>query len=289
MKHHSLRNTLGTFFAAAGIAVLGGCAASAPMSSPSSMARVSITKYSAVSAHLDYAHGVAALPTTNLDVGAPDFVMAILHAIAVRTDACMQKQGFPAIADEQSWQPYVGDEDRTLGRWSVDYASKYGAAPAPESQPSEVNLLSKGPDFNNAYSACQIKAKTALDEQIQFAQSKNIISTIKWQAFQLATTSPAGKKVITRWHDCAEDAGVVLDPESGGPSTQYSSQGKQAEITAFTADAKCAKSTGAVQEIFTLRAQYESALLDASEAQVAAYKTQRAKVLTQLDDVISGR
>jgi hypothetical protein len=271
------------------VTLLSSCAGTAPKSDGSALPEVSVAKYSNVVATLDYEHGVAALPTTDLDTNAPEFTARILHAIAVRTDACMAKQGLPAIAAQQDWRPYVGDEDRTLGRWSTVYANKYGVAPAPESQPAEIDLASRGTEFTGAYSACQDKAKTSLDAQLQFAQDQNVISAIKWQAFKLATTSTAGKKAIQTWHGCAEAAGVVLDEQSGGPSTQYSSQGKESEIKAFTAYAECARTTAAIQTIFTLRAQYETALLDASEAQVAAFQDERAGVVKQLDDAIAGR
>lgn len=238
---------------------------------------------------LDYEHGVGTLPSDKWDVSAQRYVMKVLHAIAVRTDACMVKNGQKSIADEQDWSLPVEDEDRTLGRWSVDYASRYGVEPAPESDPAEVDLVSRGVEFNAEYSKCNEKAKTDLKSEIDFSQKQNIIQAIKWRAFSLAKDSTTGKRAISTWHECANGAGVVLDAESGAPSSQYSSQGKESETKALVAYAKCAVSTGAIQKIFDLRAAHENALIDAKEAQVASFAADKKKVEKELDRVIAGR
>jgi hypothetical protein len=277
---------------AAGLISLSGCAAPAQRSADAdqfALPKVSIDTYAGTVSHLDYEHGIADLPTNDLDLNAPGYVMRVLHAIAVRADTCMQKKGLPAIASELDWRPYVGDEERTLGRWSTAYASRYGVDPAPESRPAEIDVLSKGVEFNKAYGQCADTAKESLQSQLQFSQDRNVISAIKWRAYKLVTTSAEGKKAIGDWHSCAESAGVVLDSESGGPSPQYVAQGKQAEIKAFFSYADCAKTTGAVQKVFDLRARYEAALLAASEAQVAAFTEDRARVVKKLDEATAGR
>jgi hypothetical protein len=86
-----------------------------------------------------------------------------------------------------------------------------------------------------------------------------------------------------------EEAGLVLDPDDGRPSEQYSAQGKESEIAAAITEARCAQTTGAVQTLYDLQAKYEAAYREDQAAQIQAFSEKRRKVERFFDDVIAGR
>ena len=251
------------------------CASSTNEAQPAPLPSTSIAKYADTSVQLDYEHGTASLPTDKLDNGSPENNMRALHAIAASSDKCMVKQGFEAISGSVDWRPYSALEDRILGRWSVPYASAYGAERSPDSGPPSVDLVQYGVKFNKAYATCQDAAKEQLQPELMFLQSRNMISDIRSRAFQLATGSKDGKAAIAKWRQCGEDAGIVLDPKDGFPVEEYKHQGKRAEIEAYVTFAGCAQSTGAIQTIYDLRARYELALMDSQQERIASFEREQ--------------
>ncbi len=252
------------------------------------MPSVSIENYGQTTVELDYVHGTGALPTDRLDNDSPDKATRALHAIAVATDGCIVKKGFDAISATVNWVPFAPVEDRTLGRWSVDYASRYGAERSPDDGPAGVDLVKYGVDFNKAYANCQDAAKESLRPELEFMQSRNMISEIRSRAFTLAVSSVAGQRAIAAWRKCSEDAGIVLDPRDGFPVEEYKAQGKEAEIKAYVTHARCARSTSAIQEVFDLRARYELALIDSQQAKINTFENEQRKVMDVFDKVIAG-
>ena len=264
-----------------------GCAEPGGSSQPTALPSVSIARYSDTVVELDYAHGTASLPADSLDSNSPENSARVTHAIAARTDTCMVDKGFDAIAETVDWGSFAPAEDRVLGRWSAEYASVYGAERAADNGPPQVDLVRFGVEFNRAYATCQDSAKEKLRPELEFLQTRNIIAEVKSRAYEFATKSADGTEAIAAWKACSEKAGVVLDPADGFPVEEYKRQGKQAEITAYVTHAECARSTGAIQTVFNLRARYELALMDERQEQVAAFTKKQEAVAKTFDDAIA--
>lgn len=263
-----------------------GCAAAAPPKGEGLASAVTIDHYRNVTVDLDYAHGTGVLPVDKYDNDSPENTVRILHAIAALSDKCMVKQGYSAISSTVDWKPFPAAEDRMLGRWAADYAGLYGAAPPPDSGPPQVNLVQFGVQFNKAYATCQDSAKQKLLAELQQVQMPNIVREIRGRAFELATSDPAGRAALVAWRTCSEDAGIVLDPGDHFPVEEYKQQGKEAEIKAYTTHAECARSSGAIQAIYDLRARYELALLDSQQEKLATFRKEQSTLMSRFDQVI---
>lgn len=269
---------------------LAGCSASAVPSGAGAtpLGDVSIDGYDNVTAQLDYDHAIVVTPVSQFSLSNSDYMIRLLHAIAVRADSCMEKAGFPATAGQHDWSPFLAEEDRSYGLWSVAYASKYGVDLAAEAGPEPVDVIDMGVEQGKKYAECSDVARESLDEELLWSQGMNIDSEIRGKAYDLVVASDAGKAAKADWAACMEAQGIVLDPTTGWPVQQYEQQGKEAEIAASVVEAECARSTGAVQTLYDLQARYEAALIDAQSARVKEFKTRRAEVIGVFEDAIAG-
>jgi len=270
--------------------VLTGCsadAAPAPIEAEP-LPEVSIEDYGDVTAKLDYDHAVAETPASALSLSSPDYVVRVLHAIATIADTCMVEKGFEATANDKDWSPFIPEEDRTYGIWSVAYASKYGVSLSPEAGPATVDVISMGVEQSKAYDTCATEAKESLMDQLVFSQDANIDAQIRSRAYELTLASDEAKDAKLDWQTCMEERGIVLDPADGRPVQQYQEQGKEAEIGAIVIEAECARSTGAVQTLYDIQARYEAALIDSQSAQVASFVEKRDAAIKVFDKAISG-
>lgn len=281
------------------LVVLVGCTASPPQSQdegddlpgapPGALADVSIEEYEDVRAILDYDHSLAETPLDEFSAQRPEFTIQVLHAIAVLADGCMEKQGHAPTAAERDWTPFLDNEDRTYGIWSVAYASKYGRDLAPEAGAAEMEIDGMDVEELAAYETCINAARDELaDELVWLGSPETIEVQIRFTANELTLASDDGQQAKGNWVACIEAAGVVVLPEDGMPVDAYRQKGKDAEIPAFVTAAECARSTGAVQTLYDLQARYEAALIDAHAAEVDAYIERSEEVLAVLQDAIDG-
>lgn len=270
---------------------LSGCSADAPPTptDDKALAEVSIEGYADVTAKLDYDHAVARTPVSEFSRLEPEYVIRVLHAVAVRTDECLTDAGQPAAAAYRDWSPFIQEEDRSYGLWSVAYASKYGVTPAPEAGAKSVDVISMGVEQSKEFAACAETGKETLMDELMWSQDMNIDSQIRNRAIELTVASKEGKSAKADWQACMEDHGIVLDPADGRPVQQYQEQGKEAEIAAIVVEAQCAQSTNAVQTLYDIQARYEAALIDAQSAQVTSFMAKRDDVISVFEDAIAGR
>lgn len=290
------RNTAAAALAV--VAVLVGCTASpAPTESeagipgapPEALPDVSIEGYEDVRAELDYDHSLVETPLDEFSAQRPEFAIQVLHAIAVKADGCTETEGYPATAAEREWTPFLGDEDRTYGIWSVAYASKYGRDPAPGAGAAQMPTDGMSVEHLAAYEACANAAREELTDELLWLGSPEVIEArIRLKANELTLANDDGQQAKANWVACIEAAGVVVLPEDGMPVDAYRQKGKDAEIPAFVTAAECARSTGAVQTLYDLQARYEAALIDAHAAEVDAYIERSEEVLAVLQDAIDG-
>lgn len=291
--------------AAAGSALLlalalAGCASSVPSAVTGSrdpqqaldavnFPEVDISEYGDVTADLDYDHAIATTPEDALGITTPEFAVRILHGIAVEADVCMEKNGFAASAASADWSPFVAEEDRTYGLWSVPYAQTYGMALASDvtsMKPLDTSGLST--EERNQLETCYDQAKTTLSDDLLWIQDRNNLQTsIGFQAYDLTLADGEAQAARSDWTTCLTDAGIEVDPDDGRPIDAYKSEGKEAEIAAAVAEAQCARTTGAVQRLYDIQARYESALIDAMAPEVREFETRRDQIIDKFDALIA--
>lgn len=272
------------------VGVLAGCTSDVPSGgAEEGLSAVSITDYGEVTASLDFEHAVAKLPLDQYSLTSPDYVIRVLHAIAVRKDECMVDAGFPATATSLDWSAYQKEEDRTYGIWSVAYASTYGTDLAHQAGAPTIDTLSMGVDFNKQYSKCTEASKESLMEELLFSQDMNIDAKIRRESAEMTRASEEGQRARADWSACMEERGLVLDQSDGRPSEQYKKQGKEAEIGAIVIEAECAASTGAIQKLYDIQARYEAAYIDAHAAQLDTLTERRDRAIAIFEDAIAGR
>lgn len=271
--------------------VISGCTASetSPVTDANQLPEVSIDGYEDVTATLDHEHAIAVTPVTAISVQGPDYMIRLLHAIAVRGDKCMVEAGFEPVADERDWSPYLQEEDRTYGLWSVAYASQYGVSLASGTGAPDVNVIDMGVERGKQYGLCLDEGRESLREELLWSGDMNIDSQIRLRAYELTLASDEGQAAKADWQGCMEDAGIVLDSADGRPVQQYQERGKEAEIAAIVVEAECARSTNAVQTLYDIQARYEAALMDTQSAQIQAFIEKRDEVISVFEDAIAGR
>lgn len=274
-----------------GVATVSGCSSSPQIDAQNDIPAISRDGYGGVAARLDFSSGTAQLPLDTYSLQVPAVQSKVLHALAVDADSCMVEQGYPAVADSVSWDPYTPDDNRRYGLWSADFSAKFGFD-RPQStgmQRYVIDTLPYGVDYNDAYQKCRDSVSPTMQEALTFLQAPNVDWRLRARSEELALSSSEGSAATRDWKDCMEAKGIVLDPETGYPSQLYVNQGKESEIAAAVTQADCAKTTGAIQTLFNIQAQYETAYIDANAAQLSEFAQKRTEVLSKLDTVIDGK
>ena len=271
---------------------LSGCTAQGAVpkdaAGPSTLGSVSIEPYSNVSAQLDFETGIARLPLDSISLQTPSLAATTQHTIAILTDRCMMASGFVAVSQTAEWSWY-GQENRTFGQWDVEAAGRFGFGLDPSNKFPTVDVLSQGVEYNKKLPSCAAEATKSLDQEITFLQSPgNIDYVIYTNAYEQTLASAAGKTAISDRTTCMEAQDVVVDPDTGAPSDDYGNQSAEIQVKIASVSASCSVSTGAIQTLFNLNAQYQSAYIDQSEAQVSALKDKKDATLKKLESIIAG-
>lgn len=281
---------------AGGAIVVGGVTGcSAPLANgedAADLGTVSIEAYGDLTAVLDFEAGTARLPLDEVAIDSPVVYARDFQALWVMIDHCMVERGFSPVSETVDWVAEAGREDRTFGLWSVARASEYGPDLPPGGKSTLVDTLSFGGEYNAELPACIDSAKQEKAEQLSTVlpvDSPGAIGRQIWSAaYQATLSSDGGKKAVARRVACLEDQGIVVNPDSGGPSSEYFVDQRTA-ITTAVAEAECNVETGAVQELYNVMARYQQAYMDQREAQIVELAAQRAELLRELDAIILGR
>ncbi len=281
---------------AVGALVVGSCVScSTPSTSSGDVAlgEVSIDAYGDVTAVLDFEAGTARLPLDAVALESPEVYARDFHALWVLIDECMVTNGFPAVSSTVDWSADTGGEDRRFGQWSVSLASTYGPDLPPGGKSPLVDTLELGSDYNAELPSCmdaakQERAQRTSGEQVPMDRPPGIDRQIISASYEAALSSEAGKNAVARRVECLETQGIVVNPDSGAPSSDYYSDDRTA-ITTAVAEAECNVETGAVQELFDLMARYQAAYMDQHEALIVELAAQRKELISQLDEIILGQ
>lgn len=257
------------------VLVLAGCGASTPELDDASaqLPVVSTEGFEDVTAELDYDTGTATTPISRYIVN-QDFKTEVLFSQARETliSRCMDAAGFayPGLTSVD-WGSLRPMEDRLFGQWDRAAAAQFGVDLDPNRGTPKSNLVEEGPEFNTALSSCNQQAMqdATLGPLAMKLSELTLADRILANAANLAQQSEAGKRVTELNSACLSARSIVVDPESGGISVEYSELGKEAEIEAVLAEVDCNLETGRIETLYTLRAQYESAYIEKYESQLA--------------------
>lgn len=258
---------------------------------PTDVPEVSIDDYQDVTASLDYRTGTVTLPLDPYRDDSPAITARVVAALEAVRNRCMSDAGLRPPAGSAATEQPASVENRRYGVWSVQNASLYGFALPPEVQDAAYapDMTSMGVEYNRILDQCTETARSALSDEFAYLDEPDLDWRLRDRAEALTLASEQGAAAVTLWRTCTEDAGVVLDPESGFPSEQYARQSKEAEIHVAVTYAQCGVDTGAVQTLFDIQAKYEAAFVDAYEAALAEQVSRRDEVLASLDATASGR
>lgn len=251
---------------------------------------VSVADYADVSAVLDYETGTVVMPLDAVRAVTPEVADKTRRALWAVADSCMVENGFARISPDVSWPEVSSDEDRLFGRWSTLLASRYGAVPSPETlEGFRIDTVSRGVAYNEQLADCWDGMQEVLADELGFVESStNVDFQVYRQAAQATLSSPEGEAALQRRTACIEGEGVVVDPETSLPSSDYGT-GERADETMVrvaVVAARCSESTGAVQELYDLTARYQAAYIDQREAQFVALDERAAQIEARLDEVL---
>jgi hypothetical protein len=255
----------------------------------SPLPEVSIAGYGHVTARLDFAHAAVSLPLDAYYGWTPEYVRDVLHLQAQETDHCLVEQGLPAVADSVPWQP-MPEEDRLYGIWGVEYAKRHGTELAPEGRLPIIDAASMGEAFDRSYHGCIEETRSIFDEQLSYFDGQwphALDIRIRKRASERVLASTAGQDARRTWSECIQDRGVTLEAADGRPSTEYAVQGREALIRVTTVEAECAVSSGAVQALFDLHAQYEAAYIDLYSDELTSLKKERDGMIDAMRAIVA--
>lgn len=273
---------------------LGGCAtSSSELDDPfAPLPEVSIEEFSSVTADLDFGTATASTPLDPYLVGYSfEIETAFAQARATITGECLRGFGYAsrefATVDWETLQPL---DDRQFGMWDVRAAAKFGFEPdGSRGVPQPSPALNAGQGYADASAVCAGKRQ----EDPRYASilrdlegPQFLSDRIQGNAMALALASPEGSAATERFADCLRARGLVLDPDSGYVSSEYTAKGKEAEIVAALGEAECNRSSGRVQTLYDLRARYEAAYMERYESQLDAVAEQKRSILDRLEALI---
>lgn len=272
-----------------GMAALSGCSPTSPQTEDD-WGEVSIADYSHVTARLNYETGTVEMPLDAVRAVTPEVANKSRRAIWAVTDACMAEHGHPRVSADVSWPAIAPDEDRLYGRWSTALASRFGAVPSPDTlEGFRIDTVARGVAYNSQLTPCWDGMQEVLAPELTFIESStNVDYQVYRQAARATLDSPEGKAALQKRTTCMENEGVVVDPETSMPSSDYGT-GERADETMVrvaVVAAQCSEQTGAIQQLYDLTARYQAAYIDQREAQFVALEEHATAVEARLDEVL---
>ncbi|CAO1653832.1 hypothetical protein NYA9BBAC_02590 [Salinibacterium sp. NYA9b] len=239
---------------------------------------VDIEPYAHVTATLDFEAGTVVLPVDAINRNAPQVDELRREAWQVLTDACLAESGLPGYSRSET---VSSEEDRLFGLWSVPLAQKYGFEIAalidqvpPTPSDEELRCLDESKE--------EMRTRFNLDDGYSFD------AQVADAAYDAAFASEPGQAALAAAKECMVEQGLEFDAESPMPQFDYESDGDSAENRRIAViEATCNVETGAIQTLYDLTARYQSALMDANEAEAQEAAEVVATRIAGFEGVIS--
>lgn len=272
------------------LTTLAACATDSP-NPADDLGEVSIADFTDVRATLDFDTGIAVTPIDDYLTNV-DFQTEVLFTQAheALVTVCMAEAGhtFTGLTSID-WSALLPMEDRTFGLWNRASAAVRGSdLDRSRGVPKGNTTVKEGVAFNQALDVCDESAQSdaTLGRLTEELMQGTLADRIMGQSITLAEHSDAGKAVTSRFTKCLEDKSLVVDPESGYVSSEYSDIGVEADITASVGEVDCNIDTGRIQALYDLTAQYEAAYMNKYEAQLGSVLAHKRELHAQLQDII---
>lgn len=221
-----------------------------------------ITDYSEVSIELDRVRGLVALPIDPYLVNT-DFSVAVQWERAYETvlDSCVNELGQRnPSADPNYWTGLQPVDDRRFGQWDANTAKLAGFSFDPDRGIPRTGALLRSPAAQRAIEMCE--SETAELEEIGRELSEvGLPERISGNASRFAEQSESAIPVQLSYRQCLTDRGILFEDQSGQPIDAYSyvDADEQRQIALDVVD--CNLSSGRIELLYTLQAQYESAFI----------------------------
>jgi hypothetical protein len=221
-------------------------------------ADIDIEPYANVTATLDFEAGTAILPVDAIDRDATQVDELRREAWRVLTDACLAESGLPGY----SWSETVpSEEDRLFGLWSVPLAQEYGFEMA-----ATIDQVTP-PTPNEDELRCLDESKEEMRTRFNLDDGYSFDAQVARAAYDAAFTSAEGTAALAAAKECMVEQGLEFGADSPMPQFDYEAAGDSAENRRIAViEATCNVETGAIQTLYDLTARYQSALIDANEA-----------------------
>ena len=249
-----------------------------------------------VSAILDEEAETVRLPLDRYYMTAQEMAM-VTQATNLRIAECMSESGLdypPATAD---WQSAVEAPNRRYGLWGVSNAATYGYGfpPTPYNSSIDAIIAAQGtPDeaWLSASSACAdsvgrpfpiLAPSGSVSEETAFIE---LVDRGVGGGDAAAATDPEYAQFRHALSECLAQSGLV-NGEGGTGWGPDAPADPEEERKVAVIDAQCHQSTGMVQGLFDLQAQYQAAYEVEHEAELASVKAEKDEILKDAKAYIS--
>lgn len=239
---------------------------------------VDIEPYAHVTATLDFEAGTVVLPVDAINRNAPQVDELRREAWQVLTDTCLGESGLPGYS-----RPEIvsSEEDRLFGLWSVPLAQEYGFEIA-----ALIDQVPPTPSDDEL--RCLDESKEEMRTRFNLDDGYSFDAQVADAAYDAAFVSEPGQAALAVAKECMVEQGLEFDAESPMPQFDYESDGDSAENRRIAViQATCNVETGAIQTLYDLTARYQSALMDASEAEAKEAAEVVATRIAGFESVIS--
>lgn len=260
-----------------------------------------VVQNSTARAKLDQATGEILLPLSEYDLIDTARDLATFNgSLSLYIGPCMNSKGFEySLTGIGSELERIVD-DRNYGIWFEPNAREYGFGfpPSEVDEATARDVANGGKEWTDAELACSTRAEK--DSQLQSFMPTNdemnnsIVSTIRTDAYRMASAEPAWQAEREKWWKCLQAAG--LDPLTGANDwgtkqdvgvevgddgiTRYT----EGSIRAAYIQARCNNETGLTQTLGDLEASYQAPLIDRNQAALNEWKTDKQRRLAAATD-----
>lgn len=239
---------------------------------------IDLEPYTHVRANLDFETGTVTLPLQAIEMNSPEVGELRVLATRALVDSCLADNGLPTYA----WPNRTPEgDDRLYGIWSVSWAASFGYDLPQSADKDDL------PPISAEQEACFSAGRAEMEDKLKAIDAVNFDDDVRRAAYAATLASPEGKVALSLAQECMRDRGLSLDSESGFPKLDTSSEyGGEANIRIAVIEATCNVETGAVQALYDLTAQYQTALIDRNEAAAVALAEEKAELVTYFTRLI---
>lgn len=267
---------------------LSACAAPAEISAQAGgrFGSVDVSQFSDVRATVDTEHHEIAFPIDAYLMTSEDADL-VDRAFQVEYAACMSSEGAAYTIPTGKLSERMTLPERRYGLWGLEAAAAYGYALSPGTVPvkprTDTNTTSNAAEICSRISYLPLVTRGSMAGDGQDSETflaADIISA----AYILAQADQRWAVADDDWEVCLDGAGYAVDPNNPGPVVPADPEGA---LRAAVAEASCSQSTGRVQRLADIEAQYQTALIEQQQSALNNSLTKHREILDQARDIVA--